>query len=108
MKIDDFAKATIENVLGFIQGKPYKSLSEIVSGDNDITSTVMLLRAEAEGLETSKDPIEYQFAFALKRDTVSRYASRKLLYKAGLDKKLYNANLMQATSLINKKMNVTN
>ena len=101
MKIDDFAKSTIENVLGFIQGKPYKSLS-------DITSAVMLLRAEAEGLETSKDPIEYQFAFALKRDTVSRYASRKLLYKAGLDKKLYNANLMQATSLINKKMNVTN
>ena len=108
MKIDDFAKATIENVLDFIQGKPYKSLSEIVSGENDITSAVMLLRAEAEGLETSKDPIEYQFAFALKRDTVSRYASRKLLYKAGLDKKLYNANLMQATSLINKKMNGTN
>lgn len=108
MKIDDFAKATIENVLDFIQGKPYKSLSEIVSGDNNITSAVMLLRAEAEEAEQLKDPIEYQFAFALKRDTVSRYASRKLLYKAGLDKKLYNANLMQATSLINKKMNVTN
>ena len=108
MKIDDFAKATIENVLDFIQGKPYKSLSEIVSGDNNITSAVMLLRAEAEEAEQLKDPVEYQFAFALKRDTVSRYASRKLLYKAGLDKKLYNANLMQATSLINKKMNVTN
>lgn len=108
MKIDDFAKATIENVLDFIQGKPYKSLSEIVSGDNNITSAVMLLRAEAEEAEQVKDPIEYQFAFALKRDTVSRYASRKLLYKAGLDKKLYNANLMQATSLINKKMNGTN
>lgn len=108
MKIDDFAKATIENVLDFIQGKPYKSLSEIVSGDNDIVSAVDLLRAEAEEAEQLKDPIEYQFAFALKRDAVSRYASRKLLYKAGLDKKLYNGNLMQATSLINKKMNGTN
>lgn len=106
MTINDLASKTISNVTDFIQGKSYKSFSELVSGNNgNIMSTLGSLRSQASEAEQSKDAIEYQFAFALKRDAISRYASRKLLYASALDKKLYNSNLLQATSMLNNQIN---
>lgn len=104
MTVKDFTDKSIENIISFIGGSNYKNFIDIIGGDS-IPDVIDTLKEEASQLKSaeSEESLNYQFTFALKRDAVNRYAPRSLLFKAGLDKKLYQNTLAQASALLGNK-----
>ena len=88
--IEEVSDGRIDNAMAIIGGGLNKNYIEILGGQDAKIADVLnkLVKRIAE-LQQKTNPIELQFAFALKRDLTNRYASRKLIYQAALDKDLY-------------------
>ena len=88
--IQDIAENRIDNVSATITGSGVSSIISAIGGkDAKIETAITQLVKDIAEFQQNKNPIELQCAFALKRDLTNRYASRKLMHQAALDKELY-------------------
>lgn len=88
--IQDIAENRLDNVSAAITGSETTSIISAIGGkDAKIETAITQLIKDIAELQQKKNPIELQCAFALKRDLTNRYASRKLMHQAALDKELY-------------------
>lgn len=97
LALPDYNKKILTELTEYTKTSPYKSGLRLLDPEyKGIKETYNTIKDEAKELEAKKsdptkdsDRINYAFAFSVQRDFITRYASRKALMKAAIDRKMF-------------------
>ena len=101
LELPKYNEKILEDLTAYTKTSPYKSTLKLIDPSGEgLEATYNKIKGECEGLKnkgvptkiSNKDRYKYAFAFSFQRDFITRYASRKALIKAAIDRKMwYNA-----------------
>lgn len=100
MTSDELGNKQLEDIQKFCTNKPNGLFYKNIVGGKTVHSAIKMAEGWKNGAIggsfTPKAVVEAGSMFALYRDLASRYASRSMLWKKGLDQKMFNIVMVQA------------
>lgn len=100
MDADNLYEQQLEQLNSFCKNEPSDFFYRKILQTNSISSAINKVKGFKDSAigksNTPKNVMEASTMFALYRDTCMRYASRSMLWKKGLDAKMFNFIMVQA------------